>query len=69
MVRLLNEYEKCHHIGPEIYISKHLECYPVFQKMFLTDVNNLFNCFKDICNPFEEDQLIDLKTGKKFSHV
>ena len=24
----------------------------------------LFNCFKDICNPFEEDELIVLGTGE-----
>ena len=64
VVRLLNEYEKCHHIGPEIYIEKHHEDYSAFQKMFLTDVNNLFNCFKNICNPFEEDELIALETGE-----
>ena len=61
-VRLLNEYEKCHHIGPEMYIGKQHEGYPAFQKMFLADVNNLFNCFKEICNPFKENELIDLET-------
>ena len=25
-------------------------------------MNNLFNCFKDICNPFEDNELIDLNT-------
>ena len=34
-VRLLNEYEKFHHIGPEIDTVKHHEDYPAFQKMFL----------------------------------
>ena len=32
--------------------------------MFFTDVNNLFNCFKDICNLFEEDELIVLDIGE-----
>ena len=32
--------------------------------MFFTDVNNLCNCFKDICNLFEEDELIVLDIGE-----
>ena len=32
--------------------------------MFFTVVNNLFNCFQDICNPFKEDELIVLDTGE-----
>ena len=64
LVRLLNEYEKCHCVGPEIDIGKHHEDCPAFQKMLFTDVNNLFNCYKDICNPFEEDELIVLDTGE-----
>ena len=64
VVRLPNKYEKCHSISPEIDIGKHHEDYPAFQKMFFTDVNNLFNCFKDICNPFEEDELTVLGTGE-----
>ena len=66
VVRLLNKYEKCHRIGPEIDIGKHHEGhhYPAFQKIFFTDVNNLFNCFKDIYNPFEENELIVLDTGE-----
>ena len=64
VVRLLNEYEKCHRIGPEIDIGKHHEDYPAFQKMFFADMNNLFDCFNDICNPFEEDELIVLDTGE-----
>ena len=35
MVRLLNEYDKCHHIGPEIDTGKHHKDNPGFQKMFL----------------------------------
>ena len=58
MVRLPNKYEKCHHIGPEIYTAKHHEDYSAFQEIFFTDVNDLFNCFKDICNPLKEDKLI-----------
>ena len=27
-----------------------IEDYSSFQKISFTDVNNLFNCFKDICN-------------------
>ena len=61
--RLLNEYEKCH-IGPEIDTGKHHEEYLAFQKLFFTDVNNLFNRFKDICNLFEEDELIALDIGE-----
>ena len=34
VVRLLNEYEKCH-TGPEIDTGKHHEEYPAFQKCFL----------------------------------
>ena len=64
MARLLNEYEKCYHLGREIVIGKHHEDYPAFQKTFFTNLNNLFNCFKDICNPFEEDELIVLDTGE-----
>ena len=64
MVRLLNQYEKFHHIGPEICTGKHYEDYLAFQKTFFTDVNNLFDCFKDICNLFEEDELIVLDTGE-----
>ena len=32
VVRLLNEYEKCHHIGPEVDIGKHHEDYPAISK-------------------------------------
>ena len=64
MARLLNEYEKYHHLGREIVIGKHHEDYPAFEKTFFTNLNNLFNCFKDICNPFEEDELIVLDTGE-----
>ena len=46
----------CHH--------KHHEDYPAFQKIFFTVVNNLFNCFKHIFNPFKEDKLIVLDTGE-----
>ena len=28
--------------------------------MFFADANNLPNCFKDFCNPFQEDELIVL---------
>ena len=31
--------------------------------MFFTDVNNLCDCFKDICKPFEEE-LIGLDRGE-----
>ena len=62
VVRLLHEYEKCHNIGLEIDTGKRHEDYPAFHEIFFTDVNNLFNCFKDICNPFEEDELIALNT-------
>lgn len=34
-VRLLNEYEKFHHVGREIDTVKHHEDYLAFQKMFL----------------------------------
>ena len=64
MVRLFNEYDKCHRIGHEVDIGKHHEDHPAFQKIFFTDVNNMFNCFKDICNPFEEDELIVLDAGE-----
>ena len=64
VVRLPNKYEKCHSISPEIDIGKHHEDYPAFQKMFFADMNNLFDCFNDICNPFEEDELIVLDTGE-----
>ena len=57
MIRFLNEYEKHHHIGSEIYIDKHRKDYPPFQKMLFTDVNNSLNYFKDICNFFEGDEL------------
>ena len=60
MVMLLNEYEKFHHIGPEIYIGK---SYPAFQEMVF-HVTNLLNCFKDTCNPFEENELIVLDTSE-----
>ena len=62
VVRLLSEYEKCHNIGPEIDNGKRHGDYPAFHEIFFTDVNNLFNCFKDICNPFEDNELIDLNT-------
>ena len=41
VARLLNEYEKCHRIGPEIDFGKHHEDCPAFQKMLVTDVNSL----------------------------
>ena len=63
VVRLLNEYEKCH-ISPEVDTGKHHKDYPAFQKMFFGDVNNLLNCFKDLCNPFQEDELIVLHTNE-----
>ena len=62
VVRLLNEYEKCHHIAPEIDTGKHHE--DCISEIVFTDVNNLFNCFKDIFNPFEEYELIALDTGE-----
>lgn len=63
MVMSLNEYEKFHYIGPEIYIGKSHEDYPAFQEMVF-DVTNLFNCFKDTCNPFEENELIVSDTSE-----
>ena len=56
--------KKRHHIGPEIDIGKHHGDYPAFQRMFFTAANNLFNCFQDICNHFEEDELIILDTSE-----
>ena len=32
--------------------------------MIFTDMNNLFNCFNDIWNPFKEDELIVLDTSE-----
>ena len=64
VVRILNEYEKCHYIGLEIDTGKHHEDYTEFQKRFFTVVKNLFNCFKDICNPFETDEQNVSDTGE-----
>ena len=32
--------------------------------MFFTVINNLFNCFQDICYPLKEDELVVLDTGE-----
>ena len=56
--------KKFDHIGPETDIGKHYEYYPAFQRMSFTVVNNLSNCFQDICNPLKENKLIVLGTGE-----
>ena len=64
VVGYLMNIKKYHHIGPEIYIGKHFEDYSAFEKTFFTDGNNLFNCFKDVCNLFKEDEIIVFDTGE-----
>ena len=53
-------------VNPQIYINKRHEEYPAFQKRFFTDVTNLFNYFKDIYNPFEEDELIVFRHSQSY---
>ena len=60
---LPNEYENCH-IGLETYVGKYHEVYPVFQKIFLQKWITDLIALKDICNPFEEAELIVSYAGE-----
>ena len=64
--RLLNEYENQNKIVDKEHMDekKHHEDYPGFLKLFLRDVNKLYMSFRDISNPFAEEQLQCLHNGR-----
>ena len=65
--RLIAEYEDVYGLNTEEVRTKHHEDYPAFQKVFFRDVTNVFNSFKDICNPFDEERLVTFHNGQIMS--
>ena len=61
---MIFEYENIHGLNSEQTIGKHHEDYSAFQRVFFKDVKSLFNSFRDICNPFEEERLVTLHRGE-----